>query len=259
MFGRDILILVAHPDDEVVACAASIARARAAGSRVSTLYLTHGCLAREVMWPWQRKRHDAAVATRRAEGEAAARALGVVPLGWSSRPARHLWRELPQVWDDVQAVLARRTYDQVWVPAYEGGNPDHDALNALGARLKESFDVWEFAEYNFFGGKARLNRFVSSDETLRTIVLTPAEHLWKRNLLGLYESENDNLFYVKAEQESCRPLAVYDYAQPPHQGVLWYARFQWVPFRHPRVDFTKAAEVSAAIEKFLTIHAQQGG
>ncbi len=35
-----------------------------------------------------------------------------------------------------------------------------------------------------------------------------------------------------------RPFAGYDYARPPHPGVLFYQRFQWVWPRHPRVDYT---------------------
>ncbi len=251
MFGKRILILVAHPDDEVVACAASIARARAQGATVTTLYLTHGCLGRDVLWSWQRKHYEHNVARRRAEAEEAAMALGVQPVGWSARPARHLWRELPQVFEEVKAALAQYRPDQVWVPAYEGGNPDHDALNAVGFKIKPRLSVLEFAEYNFFGGKARTQSFVSTDETARVILLTPEEIASKKAVLKIYASEAGNLSSLGVEQESYRPLSSYDYAQLPHQGKLWYARFQWVPFRHPRVDFTDPTEASKAIVAFL--------
>src|ERR1700733_6703205 len=92
MFGKRILILAAHPDDEVVACAATIGHAQARGAEIFTLYLTHGCIARDVMWFWQREKYETRVAHRRMEGEEAARLLGVTPVGWASRPARHLWR-----------------------------------------------------------------------------------------------------------------------------------------------------------------------
>ena len=69
--------------------------------------------------------------------------------------------------------------------------------------------------------------------------------------LALYKSEKQNLNYVDVKQEAFRPLAIYNYEQPPHPGTLWYARFQWVPFRHPRVDFTKPHEVSETITRFL--------
>jgi LmbE family N-acetylglucosaminyl deacetylase len=247
MFGRRILVLVAHPDDEVVACAAAIGRAKEAGAEVFAAYLTDGCLARETLWPWRRKRHGDNVARRRAEGEEAAARLGIKPLGWALRPARGLWRELPGAYAEVRAAVETCRADQIWVPAYEGGNPDHDALNALGRLFTDDLSVLEFSEYNFCGGKTRAQQFPFPDGSEHTIRLTPEERERKRGLLSLYASERQNLNYVGIDCECFRPLAAYDYSRSPHPGILWYARFQWVPFRHPRVDFTRPDEVSMAI------------
>jgi N-acetylglucosamine malate deacetylase 1 len=247
MFGRRILILVPHPDDEVVGCAAAIGRAKRQGAAVFALYLTDGCLARETVWPWRRKRHADAVARRRAEAEAAAARLGLTPLGWATRPTRRLWRELPQVHAEIRDAIKACAPDQLWVPAYEGGNPDHDGLNALGRLFVDQLSVLEFAEYNFFGGKARAQQFPFPDGSEQIIVLTTEEQARKRELLRLYASERRNLSYVGVTEERWRKLAHQDYSRPPHAGVLWYARFQWVPFRHPRVDFTRPDEVSQAI------------
>jgi len=252
MFGKRILILVAHPDDEVVASAACITRARKQGATVSALYLTHGCIAQNEMWFWQRKKYHDFVAKRRSEAEKAALLLGVQPVGWSSRPARYLWREMDAVYQEVDNAITHYRPDQIWVPAYEGGNPDHDALNAIGFKFKTRLSVLEFAEYNFFGGTIRSQRFISSDETVRTVTLTPDEGEAKRLALRAYGSEAGNLSSLGVDQESYRPLTAYDYAQLPHQGTLWYARFQWVPFKHPRVDFTQGRDVSAAIQSFLS-------
>jgi LmbE family N-acetylglucosaminyl deacetylase len=251
MFGRRILVLVAHPDDEVVACAAAIGRAKAAGAEVFATYLTDGCLARETMWPWRRRRHDDDVARRRAEGEDAAARLGITPLGWARRPARHLWRELPGVHAEMRGVIEACKADQIWAPAYEGGNPDHDALNALAGLFAEQISVLEFAEYNFFDGRARAQQFPQPRGDEETIVLTPEEQRQKSALLRVYASERQNLGYVGVIRECWRKLGAYDYSLPPHPGQLWYARFQWVPFRHPRVDFTRPEEVSRAILAYL--------
>ena len=42
MFGDSILILIPHPDDEVVGCFATAGRAIASGSKVYGAYLTTG-------------------------------------------------------------------------------------------------------------------------------------------------------------------------------------------------------------------------
>jgi LmbE family N-acetylglucosaminyl deacetylase len=251
MFGRCILVLVPHPDDEVVACAASIGRARAEGAEIFALYLTHGCLARETLWPWQRKNYEKLVGRRRAEAEKAAVLLDISPLGWNARPARHLWRHLPEVYAEINRAILTHNIDQLWVPAYEGGNADHDALNAAAAEVKRRnenrISILEFAEYNFAGGRAHSQEFPVPNGSEKTIVLTPEEKIMKRAALALYRSERKNLGYVRTDRECYRPLATYDYTLPAHPGTLWYARFQWVPFRHPRVDFTKPKEVSRAI------------
>jgi LmbE family N-acetylglucosaminyl deacetylase len=251
MFGRRILICIPHPDDEVVACAAAISRAKSGGAEIFALYLTDGCLARETLWPWKRARHDDHVARRLAEAAGAADQLGIASAGWSRRSTRRLWRELSQVHAEIRAAIAACRPDQMWVPAYEGGNPDHDALNALGSLFVDELNVLEFAEYNFFGGETCAQRFPYPNGSEWTIDLTANERSQKSALLRHYASERRNLNYVGVASECCRPLAAYDYSRPPHPGTLWYARFQWVPFRHPLVDFTKPKEVSRAICAYL--------
>ena len=258
-FGKRILILVPHPDDEIVACAATIARAREAGAQVFALYLTHGCIARDTMWAWERNKYDTVVANRRAEGEVVAAYLGITPVGWSSRPARYLWQELATVDAEVAKAVRTHNIDQLWVPAYEGGNPDHDGLNALaqlyirgGHHGLPALSVLEFTEYNFAGRKAQSQSFPVPNGTETVLVLNADEQRMKRDALALYASEQMNLGYVDVAREAFRPLAAtYDYSKPPHEGKLWYARFNWVPFRHPRVDFTNPADVCAAMTKFL--------
>jgi LmbE family N-acetylglucosaminyl deacetylase len=250
-FGRSILILAPHPDDEVVACCAAIGQARAAGAAVRVIFLTHGCLARETMWPWARDSYDAVVARRRAEAEAVLAELGVEAAGWSDLPARELWRRLPEAEAEVRATMAGFDVDQVWAPAFEGGNADHDGASALAARLADDgVSVLEFAEYNLAGGRAHSHAFPAPNGTERVLTLSPAEQAAKRRALAGYASERGNLGYVGVAREVMRPLPAYDYAAAPHAGKLWYARFQWVPFRHPGVDFTQPDEVARTLAAY---------
>ncbi|HEY3798839.1 MAG TPA: PIG-L family deacetylase [Caulobacteraceae bacterium] len=252
-FGASILVLSPHLDDEVVGCCAAIGRARAAGAAVQVLHLTHGCVPRRSAWPWARgAAYDAAVAIRRAEAEAAALALDVIARGWSQRPARGLWRDLPAAEAEVRAALAAQPADQIWVPAFEGGNPDHDGANAIASRFAaEGLSVLEFAEYNLAGGKPRSHEFPTTTGAEVTLTLTDAERAFKRAALDIYASERGNLGYVGVDREVYRPLPAHDYAAPPHPGQLWWARFQWSPLRHPMIDFTAPAEVSAALAAYV--------
>lgn len=251
MFGKRILILIPHPDDEVVGCAAAIARARAQGARVFGVNLSHGCLAKKTMWWWERGNYERDVETRLSEFAAVTEFLGIKMVGGNNeRAAREIWPDLQTVYGEVMQAMQQCAPDCIWVPAYEGGNPDHDALNALASTIK-NVPVYEVAEYNFISGIAHSNAFLAVKGNEIVIDCTEEEQKMKRAALALYASEQKNLGDIDVRYESFRPIAAYDYSRRPHEGKLWYERFQWVPFRHPRVDFTKAATVSKAITEFL--------
>lgn len=252
LFGSRILVVVPHPDDEVVACAAAIGRAQKNGAKIFAYYITNGCIAREILWPWQRKFYELYVERRRNEAELVAQILNITPAGWSFRPARSLWQCLPDVYNEVQKSIKDNKIDQIWVPAYEGGNADHDGLNAIGNVLSKDISVLEYAEYNYLGSVTREQEFPKPNGTEQTLLLSPQEQEKKCAALKIYASEKNNLGYVGTKRECFRKIAAYDYNQPPHKGKLWYARFQWVPFRHPRVDFTRPYEVSNAINQFYS-------
>jgi N-acetylglucosamine malate deacetylase 1 len=255
---RRILILAPHPDDEVVACGIAALRARAAGARVFVLYLTTGVPDRTALWAWQRPTYDARLRRRREEAELAAAVLELAPVGFRDAPARLLRADLDRTAAELAAAIARCAADALWVPAYEGGHQDHDAANALAASFAHRVPVWEFAAYNFAGGRVRANRFATERGGEVAIEATAAEARHKRAALGCYASERSNLGIFGVERESCRPLAVHDYAVPPHPGRLFRERFHWVPFRHPRIDCAPSAEVYHDIGSWASAAAALG-
>jgi LmbE family N-acetylglucosaminyl deacetylase len=247
--GR-ILILVPHPDDEVVGCAIAAIRARAEGAKLFAFYLTTGVPARAQLWPWARGGHAARVAIRRAEAFAAAELLGIEPTGFQPWPARQLKSHLEEASALVEATLGKYRIDGLWAPAYEGGHQDHDAANLLAAAFKARIPVTEFAEYHNARPAVSSQGFITRNGGERLLRLSEEERQLKRRALALYRSERANLAHVKCEIESLRPLAPYDYAAPPHPGRLFWARFQWVPFRHPRIDFDPPEKVYATLAAF---------
>ena len=240
---RRILILAPHPDDEVASCGITALRARATGARVFVLYLTTGVPERAALWAWQRPSHAARVGRRREEAQLAAAVLGLVPVGFSDVPSRRLRADLERAAAELDCVIARCAVDALWVPAFEGGHQDHDAANALAASFAGRLPVWEFAAYNFAGGRVRANRFATERGGEVAIKATAGEAHHKRTALGCYASERGNLGIFGAERETCRPLPAHGYGAPPHPGRLFRERFHWVPCRHPRVDFDASAEV----------------
>lgn len=241
--ARRILILAPHPDDETVACGIAARRARIEGARIAVLYLTTGVPLPEILWSWQRPRYTKLVARRRAEALAAAALLDIEPVGFLDIASRRLSVQLDDALAAVERAAVQSAAGQLWVPAFEGAHQDHDAANALAARFRGRLAVWEFAAYNKAGGRARSNRFADARGGVIELRLSREEVALKRRVLRLYASERINLAHIGLAEEAYRPLPRHDYAQPPHSGPLFRERFQWVPLRHPRIDFTRSAEI----------------
>jgi len=243
-----VLLLVPHPDDELVGVAVAIERLRKAGGEVYAAYLTTGVPATAGSWLGGRIAYPRSVVRRWQEATRVAGALGLSLGGRQMIPSRELKSHIPSSLAWARELAEALEVDRVWVPAYEGGHQDHDVASFIGARLAADFEVWEFAEYNFAGGAVQSQTFVESNGTEQVLTLDPPEGGRKRSLLGLYRSEQKNLGYVGSEREALRPLAGYDYTQPPHPGKMFYQRFQWVPY-HPRIDYCRPEQVCEAMRE----------
>jgi len=258
MLAERILILIPHPDDEVVGAAAAIERSKARGAEVMGLYLTTGVPDADTSWSRSRRLHTRRVARRREEAVNAARCMGLETLAFLDHPTRSLRLHLPETRALVREVVADKKPGVVWVPAYEGGHQDHDAANALASSLVSDVPVWEFAEYGRAGGVALKQTFPEGRGRGLELELSPAEAAEKRALLAIYHSERGNLRGIGLERECFRPIPPgRDYTRPAHEGVPHWARFQWVPFRHPRVDFTPPDEVTRDIAAFVATQATE--
>lgn len=246
MIGARILILVPHPDDEVVGCAAAIARVKRAGAHVGAFYLTDGVPPMEMLWPWRRGGRAAWVDNRRRESDAAAARLGIVVAARQALPSRRLKSHIVETRRRLLELIADGKFDCLWAPTYEGGHQDHDVANFIASTVADRIRVWEFSEYNFFGGRVRSQIFLAARGNERIIELDTAERAEKRALMAIYKSERANLGYVRIEQEAFRPLAAYDYGAPPHRGRPFYRRFWWAAW-HPRVDGTRPEDICRAL------------
>ena len=247
MFGRRILLLIPHPDDEIVGCCAAIRKALGLGASVVGFYLTTGIPPINALWWWQRSRYSERVARRRYEAREAAELLGVEVYEFQEIPCRTLKSHLEPTREKIQQAMRNLGIDTVWTPAYEGGHQDHDVCSFLASTLNNQVQVWEFSEYNYFGNKVRSQEFFDPNGTEQIIKLNSSEKELKRKALSIYRSEQANLNYVDIVQEEFRPQAAYNYSKPPHPGKLFYQRFQWARY-HPRVDPCQPQEVCKAFE-----------
>ncbi len=180
---------------------------------------------------------------RRAEATHVAERAGLDIAGFLPTAARQLRLVFSETRERIKTAIGSLGADALWVPAFEGGHQDHDTANAIASTLAMTDRTWEYAEYNFAGGQVRAQTFPQASDAETVLTLTPAEREAKARLLAAYGSEAANLRHIGLDRECFRPLGSYDYGRAPHPGKLFYSRFQWVPFCHPRVDFTESATV----------------
>lgn len=253
MFGKRILLLIPHPDDEVVGCFKAIGQAVASGSKIFGFYLTTGIPSRERLWSWQHSGYDHRLKRRQKEALMAANLLGIESVCFNEIPSRELKSFLKPTRDALVQTIRRLRIDFLWVPAYEGAQQDHDTASFLANTLVEYAPIWEFSEYHYFNGKVKSQDFFFRNGNERLIVLDQSEQKSKQHALSLYPSERGNLRHIATTQEMFRPLAAYDYTIPPHRGKLFYQRFQWIP-GHPRIDYCQPSEVCKAFKDFSQNH-----
>jgi len=205
-----VLFLLAHHDDEVF-CAGRLARARRQGQRIRVLWATAGGFA-----PASR---------RQREGVAVARLLGLaasehVSLGLADQGAMD---HLPEIATALRGML--QGVASVCVPAYEGGHPDHDAVNLVAARVCAGGPpVDEFSLYCRQGRSVAVKRLFAAEPgpPERFLLDPPALHL-RRALIRANASQLPELAALgglaavqgRWKMEPVRRLPERDYERPP--------------------------------------------
>lgn len=214
-----IAVVVAHPDDETIGAGAQLARLR----RLTLVHVTDGA---------PRNGRDAATAgfacpeayaaARHAELDAALAAGGISPsrrlsLGYPDQEAVFA---APEIARRLAALFAEERVELVLTHAYEGGHPDHDTVAFCVARADPPV-IAEMALYNAAG----LGVFLGAPGT--EIVLSPEEAERKRRMIGCFATQAHVLAPFPLDRERFRPAPAYDFSRPPHEGTLYYERFDW--------------------------------
>lgn len=214
-----IAVVVAHPDDETIGAGAQLARIR----RLTLVHVTDGA---------PRNGRDAARAgfvdsrayarARDAELDAALAAGGVRParrvtLGYPDQEAVFA---APEIARRLAALFAEERVELVLTHAYEGGHPDHDAVAFCVACAGPPVIV-EMALYNAAGFGVFLG--APGAET----VLSPEEVERKRRMAARFETQAHALAPFPLDRERFRLAPAYDFSRPPHEGTLYYERFDW--------------------------------
>ena len=247
LLGRT-LVIVAHPDDEAVACAALLQRMR----EPHVLFCTDGGPLDDYFWGKYGSR-EAYSQLREKEARLALSELGVSNVEFLKTGSgqaiidQTLFQHLPDAVPAVDDVVARIRPDALLTIAYEGGHPDHDSCNFITALIarEQSIPAWEMPiEPLFKKVERRWQTFLAPAQPAVSLRPSSDEIARKRRSLQAYASQG-NFDSISALDETFRPLPHYDYTRRPHQDILNYESWQWK---------MTGDEVAAAFKNYLDAH-----
>ena len=250
LLGRT-LIIVAHPDDEAVTCAALIQRMR----EPYILFCTDGAPLDAHFWSRYGSRRAYSL-LRQQEARLALSHVGATKVEFlKSRSGEHiidqqLFQQLPDAIEAAFQVVRRVRPQALLTLAYEGGHPDHDSCNFITSVIARErlLPAWEMpVAHLFHKGERRFQTFMPAPQPAISLHPTADEIALKRETLEAYASQGHFLVRFDSVDESFRPLPEYDYARPPHEGVLNYEAWQWT---------MTGKQVSAAFEACLNSRAE---
>lgn len=231
------LVIVAHPDDEVIGAGARLRRLRTA----TLVHVTDGAPRRGRDAEAQGfASREAYAQARRGELAAALAAAGVSglrtrELGFADQEATHRLVELTL---SIEQLIQREQPLIVLTHPYEGGHPDHDAtafaVHAACARGRvKRFAILEMTSYHVGPNGILPGEFLPAPsgeaDAARAITLTLDAHEreLKQRVMACFTSQQGTLQYFGVEQERFRPAPRYDFTRPPHEGKLFYEYYEW--------------------------------
>ncbi len=235
-----LVVVAAHPDDEIVGATSLLLRAQQA----AVIHLTDGAPRDPRLWGAACRDRAAYARLRRDESLAALEVAGipperVVPLGAVDQEAARVLAPLARELAAVLDVLSPRF---VVTHPLEGGHPDHDAaavaaraaLSLLRRRGGATPRLAEMTSYHLDGGRLVTGRFLPGSPRGIRHRLTAPERSAKRRMLDRHASQRQVLAAFGVDEEEFRLAAPISLAAPPHAPPLHYEVRSWTTFERFR-------------------------
>lgn len=251
----NIVFLFAHQDDEFGVFQIILDEVQA-GKRVCCAYMTNGTA------------NGAASAERNMESLHVLQRLGVreqdvyFPGTEIDVPDGELVFHLQRAKEWIAHYLSPQLdLQRVYIPAWEGGHPDHDALHAIVVRAVSDRNNWiELRQFSLYNGYKRVGPFFSvlspltaNGPTVKRLILFRNRILFLRccftyrsqaaSWLGLFPFVL--LHYVFSGTQETQEIIPQRIEERPHEGALYYERRGMITWQqmHRRLSDWKSSEI----------------
>ncbi len=234
--GQPLLIVVAHPDDEVIGAGALLTRVLKAG----VVTITDGAPrnTRMVRAAGFRTSRDYGRARQR-EAAAALQLLGreFTPVTNFGTPDQQAIFKIVPIVRRLMRLLRANRFKYIVTHPYEGGHPDHDATALAvhaACRLLEEAGIAapvpvEMTSYHAVDGHTVYGTFLPHPDAgaVETFSLGETERDLKRRMFACHVTQSEVLAPFPLDAERFRRAPAYDFIRPPHAGQLGYERYHW--------------------------------
>jgi N-acetylglucosamine malate deacetylase 2 len=225
--AKRVVIVVAHPDDEVIGAGALLPYLQDVwivhttdGSPADLVDATRsGFVSREEYAAARRQELACALRLARVPWQRA------VCLRFTDKETMY---HLADLFRGLMEVFARLKPDAVLTQPYEGGHPDHDSTAfAVHRCLGRSGALFEMTSYHSRDASLETGVFLPNGETPALRELREEDRARKRKMLACFKSQQSVLRDFPVVPEQFRRAPEYDFTQPPHEGKLHYERLPW--------------------------------
>ncbi len=217
--AKRLLVLVAHPDDETIACGILLQRIPSA----LVVFAVDGAPAG---YGFER-RFGTLKNYSEERFKEASRALGLArscsflrlatPDG-TYFPDRHLFEQMREAADALVAIAQGFSPDAIVSHAYEGGHVDHDACNLLARYTASTFSLKHF-EFPLYwkneNGQDIFQEFRGFQEGEFSISPSEMEIATKSKMLAQYKTQGNIVAVFNVNKERFRPVQLCEFARPP--------------------------------------------
>jgi LmbE family N-acetylglucosaminyl deacetylase len=141
-FGRSMLVVAPHQDDEAIGCGGALALQVRAKGAASIVILQDGADGHEELGL---KRQDM-VSLRNEESRRASRVLGIEPPRFLNHP--NLASVLREAAEELRNILIDKRVDAIFLPFLLDNHPDHRTANYIAAEALKSVD-WDVRVFGY--------------------------------------------------------------------------------------------------------------